>query len=335
MKEMAEKLLPKDYQLVYLTRFGSELYGTNKPGKSDIDLKGIYLVSKNDLLLGQAQHHVGNSTGEKNKRNTEKDIDIDLWSIHKFIKHLSEGDTGAIDMYFSMFRNDTIEYVNVEIQRYLQAQKQEFLTKNVKSFTGYCLGQAQKYGIKGSRYGDLLVIQTLLDDWWLLKELKGKEPIAMEFTNSCHLELIELKHCSFVEKDNKDYFSVLGKLYQLTISAEEFKRRLEKQIDAYGDRAKAAMEGIDWKALSHAYRAIIQIVELLRVNYITFPLVKANDIKKVKYDCTKADLPKILEKISRLMDQTETLVQASQLPDNVDKEEIDKIILTIYEKMHQ
>ena len=333
MKRKAEELLPNGYTLVYLTRFGSELYGTNNPTKSDIDLKGIYLPSTEDLILGQAKHHVGTSTGDKNKKNTANDIDIDLWSIQKFIKHLAEGDTGAIDIFFSMYANK-IEYQEKDIIRYITLQKKVFLTKNVKSFTGYCLGQAQRYGIKGSRYGDLLIIQDLLDNWWDVKD-HSIEHMSMEFTNSAKLELEELKYCSFICKDNKDYFSILGKLYQLTISAKEFRTRLTKQVDAYGDRAKAAMEndGIDWKALSHAYRAIIQIVELLETGQIHFPLKEAKAIKRVKYNSTKTDLPSILDDISNLMEQTENLVQQSKLPDNAIKEQLNKIVLNIYDKV--
>lgn len=328
MIEKVRELLPNGYELVYLTRFGSELYGTNDITKSDLDLKGIYLVSEEDLILNRAIHHVTTTTGKKNERNTVGDLDIDLWSMHKFIKHLSEGDTGAIDMFFSMFSNK-IAYQDGAMIEYLKLQKKVFLTKNVKAFTGYCLGQAQRYGIKGSRYGDLILIKEMLDCWWDVKD-KTISHIAMEFTSAYNLELIDLKHCSFIEKDNKDYFSILGKLYQLTISVEEFKQRLEKQVDAYGDRAKAAMEGIDWKALSHAYRAIIQIVELLKTEHIVFPLVEAEKIKQVKYDSTKEDLPSVLDKISLLMDETENLVQLSKFPDEVVQSRIDKIILNIH-----
>lgn len=38
---LALSLLPEDATLLYLTEFGSVLYGTNTPS-SDTDLKGIY-----------------------------------------------------------------------------------------------------------------------------------------------------------------------------------------------------------------------------------------------------------------------------------------------------
>ena len=50
---LALSLLPEDATLLYLTEFGSVLYGTNTPA-SGTDLKGIYLPSIKSCILEQA-----------------------------------------------------------------------------------------------------------------------------------------------------------------------------------------------------------------------------------------------------------------------------------------
>jgi predicted nucleotidyltransferase len=40
--------------LLFLTLFGSVLYGTESPGKSDVDARGIFLPSTESLLLNKA-----------------------------------------------------------------------------------------------------------------------------------------------------------------------------------------------------------------------------------------------------------------------------------------
>jgi hypothetical protein len=87
----------------------------------------------------------------------------------------------------------------------------------------------------------------------------------------------------------------------------------------YGHRAKLASEnkGIDWKAVSHAFRAAYQTKEILTKGKITFPLKNAEFIKEIKqgkYDYTTVVAPMLDE----LMDEVEWLSLRSTLPEKVD-----------------
>ena len=81
---LALSLLPEDATLLYLTEFGSVLYGTNTPS-SDTDLKGIYLLSIKSALLDQAPETIVHNTSGKDVRNTADDVDITLYSITYYI----------------------------------------------------------------------------------------------------------------------------------------------------------------------------------------------------------------------------------------------------------
>ena len=90
---------------------------------------------------------------------------------------------------------------------------------------------------------------------------------------------------------------------------KEFKMRIDRDWDKYGDRAKLAMEnrGIDRKAISHACRCCIQMIELLKTGNIIFPLQEKEFIKSIKYgNYTWEELEKIilfyLEKVYKEID---------------------------------
>ena len=83
----ARELLPQGARLLYLTEFGSRLYGTNTP-ESDYDFHGIYLPSMQDMLLQKKAPHVHFSTGDKENKNTSEDCDIQLWSLQYWLLNL-------------------------------------------------------------------------------------------------------------------------------------------------------------------------------------------------------------------------------------------------------
>ena len=56
--------------LFFLTMFGSTLYGREKPGKSNLDVRGIFLPSKGSLALNKAPKSLHFSTGNNEKRKT-------------------------------------------------------------------------------------------------------------------------------------------------------------------------------------------------------------------------------------------------------------------------
>ncbi len=77
--------------------FGSHLYGT-ATSESDLDYKGIFLPSKEEILLGNIPKGYSYSTRATDAKNTADDTDVELYSLHYFIKLACEGQTVALDM---------------------------------------------------------------------------------------------------------------------------------------------------------------------------------------------------------------------------------------------
>lgn len=75
-----EQYLPSDYKLLYVTEYGSTLYGTDSES-SDTDYRGIYLPSIQDIILNKAKHTISISTGNQHSSNSASDVDVSLFSV--------------------------------------------------------------------------------------------------------------------------------------------------------------------------------------------------------------------------------------------------------------
>ena len=322
--------LPDGYRLIYLTHFGSRLYGTDSHN-SDTDLKGIFIPSREDVLLKRDKDSFNFSTGDRNSKNTSDDIDIELWSIYKFFGLLKKGETGALDLLFSMFRYDTIIEATYENDDIVGRYK-TFLSKNTNAFKVYCIQQAKRYGVKGSRYNDLIALKECMDAFdsnsnFYIKNGDVKGVKFSVFVNEYTDVLQNKKYIQYVELDNGKYLNVLGKNFQLDAPYVIVRKDILKLYNNYGERSRKAGEadGVDWKALSHAVRVIVEVEELLTDNFITFPLKNTEYIKSVKYG--HESLESVLKYIEDKIQNIDAMVDTSDLPDNPSNETFDKLLL--------
>ncbi len=314
--EYTQSKLPKDYKLLYLTHYGSRLYGTNTE-TSDTDLKGVFLPPLYEVLLGQDREDFSTSTGNNNSHNSSDDVDVTLYSFNKFMQLLSKGETGALDILFSMFREDTVLYCDVYFAE-LKKHKDLFVTKNSNSFLGYVMNQTRMYGLKGKRYNVLNNLYTTLK----LSEVDNKDKVTCEgLFNLVKEHNLENEYVFFTEQIDptdghvKKYLSVLGKQYEDRAPLYKFKEGVTRQLEQYGARARKASEGTDFKALSHAVRVVSELKELLTTGFMTFPLPNADYVKQVKYDTNNEQVGAVLNKLEDEVDLVEQLVQNSSLPE--------------------
>src|SRR6185369_17913586 len=92
----------------------------------------------------------------KTQKNTSDDIDVEMFAVHNYLHQLMEGQTFALDMFFTP---DSFHKEASEDWKYIQQNKAHFIHRNVKPFFGYARQQAAKYGVKGSRVS---VVQEML-----------------------------------------------------------------------------------------------------------------------------------------------------------------------------
>lgn len=298
--------------------FGSHLYGTNTP-ESDIDYKGIYLPTFRNLCLNRVKKSIVDNTKNNSvNKNSKDDIDCEIYSIHYFINLACQGQTVALDMLHAP-ENMIIE--KSPIWDSIVKERKRFYTKNLNAFIGYARRQASKYGIKGSRLSDTKNVIDTLKRFGTVK----LRCFWTELPDGEHLKMLG-ENVNGVRE-----YQVCGKTLQETQSAENALKCLEKFYNEYGERAKQAEknEGIDWKAVSHACRAAIQVRELFLRDTITFPLQNAKLLKEIKSGILSYS-NFVAPYLEDLMTEVEELSKNSHLPEKVDTEYWDDFIFGLY-----
>jgi hypothetical protein len=282
--------------------FGSHLYGTNTP-ESDKDYKGVYIPNREDYLLLRVPKSIHLSSTSNIEKNTKDDIDDEMYSINHFFKLASEGQTVALDM---LFAPQSFWIESSSVWERIVYNREKFLSKNLSAFIGYAKKQAGKYGIKGSRLSALKETSFLLSYFPETKKLKNIWDYLPEG---------EYQKKYGPDKNGELLYEVCGRKFQGSADVLYVQTILEQIYNNYGERAKQAQrnEGIDWKAMSHAMRAAYEVEELLKYGIITFPLVQADFLVRIKKGEIKFQQVENLLELK--IEEIEKLQETSDLPE--------------------
>lgn len=301
--------------------FGSHLYGTDTPD-SDQDFKGVFMPSKEQILLGRIPKSFSEKTKHDNSsKNTSEDIDTETYSLHYFIHLACEGETVALDM---LHAPDEMIVEKSPLWDLIVQNRERFYTKNLKAFVGYARRQAAKYGIKGSRLNDA---QRVLDHLNKYIHEFGHEKLKIWWDT-----LPAGEHIFKLPPDENGvrYYEVCGRKLGETISIENAQVVVSGFVKSYGERARmaAANEGIDWKAMSHALRAAMQVKQILTEKTLTLPFKESEAaflrlVKRGKLNYQKTVAPTLEE----LITEVEALSLVSDLPEKVDRKFWDDFIM--------
>lgn len=283
--------------------FGSHLYGTSTP-ESDVDFKEIYVPHARDILTGNVKEHMSKNTNNTSSKNTKDDVDHELYSLKYFFKLAADGETVALDMLHTP-QSLVVKSDLPDVWKYIQDNRSRFYTTNMKSYLGYVRKQASKYGVKGSRLAVLRQALKRSNEW------------GQYFDNGAVIRLSHMKNvlpvgefASWVETENEKtgkqtFYNLLDRKFQDTLTNKEFNAILVKLEENYGERARKAEanEGIDWKALSHACRGGLQLLEIYKTGDLVYPLQDSPFILDVKLG--KHTFKTVQEFLEDIVDQVE------------------------------
>ena len=308
--------------------FGSHLYQLQTPN-SDKDYKGIYLPEKGNLLLGNYAKHYSQSTGDDKSKNTADDIDVEIFSLPYFIELACKGETVAIDILHA--ENNLISTCNKEwvIWDELQSNRTKLYTKDMKSYIGYARKQANKYGVKGSRMGE---VEKVIN--WLMFS-KNPEQRFTTTIRQVYSQLPTGEYLKLVSQDTKQgelkFYEICGRKYQDTLSLEQLLVHAQGIYDEYGDRAKMAKLdlGVDWKAVSHALRASYQMLGILKDGDFEYPLPQTEFLLAVKTGQLNF-VNEVQPELENIIQTIEKMAESSKLPQKVDRAYWDKWLLKVY-----
>ena len=296
--------------VLFKTIFGSRLYGT-KTDNSDLDYKAVYAPALEDLVLGKVD--VDSSIRESNKvdANTKSDssvYEVEYYTLHKFLKHVVEGQTIAIDMLYAppQFWVGSVHSFWVAG---VVTKREKFLSKNLGRFVQYAVRQAAKYGIKGSRLNTASKF---------LRYLESVDKNTRLVDIASELELLTDEHSEVQRVDDnpsKSMLVVCGKKFPLTVRVCRVLEPLGRFVDKYGKRAELAAEdeGVDKKACSHAFRAAFEVRELVMTRNLVFPLRDRQFLVDVKTG--KLAYKEFAPMLEDLIDEVSNLVRESDLPE--------------------
>lgn len=309
------EILHEGDELLFLSKVGSQLYGMATEN-SDLDIRGIFLPSTKSLILQNKRDHYGNysTNTDDESHNSSEDVDIELWSIHRFFKLLQKGDTNAYDLLFAMSNESAILYKK-DIFEYIYDNRDELMgAKPIKkSFIGYAYGQYKRYEAKGFNFQTLKFIMrwfknngydlnAKLEDYAtdLIKDLK--KDIADKVVVGESITERTRKQLWLVDNEEKDetFLEVNQyKKYPLGIKVKQFLDAIQKWTKEYGSRVKNA-DGVDYKSISHAFRVLDMALEIAQNGDLQFPLDGTERLLAIKRG--EKDYKKLVKELKRYKD---------------------------------
>lgn len=306
--------------LIVKMKFGAHLYGTATES-SDLDYKGVFMPSREEILLGRIPKCRAFTTGDSITKNKAADVDEEIYSLHYFIHLACEGQTVALDM---LHAPEWAWIAYSDIWREIVAQRHRFYTKGLKAFVAYAQRQAAKYGLRGSRLNAAALVLDLLQRYpadTRLRQVWDQLPRAA--------------HCFDMgaSPTGLRQYQVCGKVFQESVAVGHVIPVLQKFSADYGQRARQAAENksIDWKAVSHALRAAIQVREILTLHTIRYPLADAPFLMAVKAG-RRDYATQVAPALEQLMEEVTELLERSDLPEHPDKSYWERFICKTLEK---
>jgi hypothetical protein len=321
-----------------LMQYGSTLFGSTI-ATSDQDYVGVHLPSGRAILLGDAEAtlHEGSKAfvaprdggiGSSRIRATlPGEIDRESHALGKVFDMLRGGHMIALDMLFvpdaSLFETSTTWNA-------VRDQRQRLISRNCRGFVGYAQSQAEMYGRKATRLGDVEATQQFLIDaiarYGADATLETLSEAIYDFADG--RDHIGVAPFASGYTPDLPHLVIAGKKVAFTHTLPVALRVAERTVARYGKRAQAAQDGTDWKSVAHAVRVAHQAIELLKTGTITFPRPEAELLRQIRRgEHHRRDIG--LE-IDRLLEEVETASRSSVLPAEPDRALMDDLQVAAY-----
>jgi predicted nucleotidyltransferase len=153
MREVRRSGFPRSEALIHLFIGGSELHGAKVGKTDDLDLYGVFLKDPSDVLGLKPSRHFVWSTATDDRRNGPEDVDLTLYSLHRWAELAAKGNATALHFVFAQ-----ATATSNEIWEMVQRERELFLSRqSAEQFIGFANNQLQRItgergrGAKGRR----------------------------------------------------------------------------------------------------------------------------------------------------------------------------------------
>lgn len=308
--------------IILLGLGGSYAYGTNKEG-SDIDIRGIALNSREDILAG---------TTDRFEQVTETNTDTTIYSLSKIINLLSNVNPNTIEM----LGLDPDQYLYLSPEgKMLVDNAHIFLSKKcAHSFGGYANSQLYRLTQKSAHAMSQAGLEQHI--------LKTLEFMQHDFTN--HYSKVEGDQIKlYIDKSEqegydseifmdinlthyplRDYCGMWNELKQTVTSYTKIGKRNQKALE----HAKIG------KHMMHLVRLYLMCFDILEKEKIITHRVAEHDflmeIRNGKYITENNDVvPEFFEMIDEYEKRLQYAIKNTSLPDQPDYKKIRDLVIEI------
>lgn len=295
---------------------GSTLYGTAVEG-SDTDFRSIYKPDIKDCILQTVSR----------AKEIEDEEDTTVFSLQYYLKMLASGQGVAIEM---LCAPDSMIIIDSEVFKNIRKNRKLFFTKRMGSLLAFSRNMVSKYSLRIERLQAVENLIKIIDD--CIKMGHYKNPKLDCIWNLLPETEFGIKTINERNTNGKNrVYEICGRQIQETTPLITVFGTLKTLKDSYGKRVKTSEENqYDYKSICHAFRALYQVREILETNDLIFPLKNADwlrDVRLGKYHFINDGLQ---IKLDELLAETEELVKKSSLPEKIDEEIANNIILSAY-----
>ncbi|KAL8278668.1 hypothetical protein RQP46_008960 [Phenoliferia psychrophenolica] len=319
---------------------GSRLYGISTPS-SDVDLKGIYLPSPRQLLLGSAPPLLSFSpTHPDGIRNSTDDTDATFTSVARFLQLLGDGQPDAVEL--ALAPESAWVECGAEGRRLMERLncsegRTAWVTKEVaRRMVGFAKHQVREHQKRSHRIAALEAVRD-----WLAgmlqggsRKLKLGQATTWDLTNEWVAALATKEEfvVSATALGDDWRLAVVGKTL---LSEQTIATNLDivtKALAKYSTRSMDAKDngGVDWKAMSHAVRLAYQGRELMKSGTLTFPRPQneANFLRGIKLGEHPRDV--VAAKLESALEQLADAMALSSCRDAADRDWLEQVVFDVH-----
>ena len=303
-----------------LTLGGSHAYGTNTQA-SDIDLRGVALESKEEIL-----------TGTNFEQVIDTKTDTTIYGFRKFVSLLTKCNPNTIEL----LGNEDYIFLN-DVGRKLLENKDLFITKQAfYTFGGYARAQLNR--LENKSFPDLPQPKKEEQILRSIENAKNAFPEKYPFRSGDKIDLY-IDDSAKQDLETEIFLDISLSHYPLRDSNAMLAelQTVLKDYDKLGHRNKNAETNnkINKHAM-HLVRLMLTGTELLKTGEIhTYRKDDHEflmDIRNGKFMQNGVLNKEFFQMIDELNNNLKEAYEKSPLPDKVDKNKVNKFILDIYEK---
>ena len=313
LKRVNEKL--GDFgKLLFLTKAGSHLYGTNTP-ESDEDYVGVFLGNPEFYIGMKNVKEVDCSIKDKDEsgKNTKDAVDIKVYELRQFLKLAGDVNPNIVELLFAK-NKDVVIFNTLEFEE-IQNNYHLFINRRVfDSFQGYARQQMKK-GISKAEN---------------LSELKEFKNTLLTFNSDRTLAefRVDLEKYGFKVDDKNVYLKNLT--FPLNYFVKKVEKMVEEKLQMASHRAKMWEKyGYDTKFFMHLFRLLNEGEDLILKGKLEFPVREKEfllDVRKGKFS-----LEELQKEAEKRFERFKAFSRVN-LPKTANWNEIEKLLMKIVRK---